>query len=226
MLHRLCLVLLLTLAPQAGQAGDITHICATGDTVTAPDSALVERACAALATALPRLAQCHLPRPEPLSILVTDAILGDHPDCMGLFDCKANLIQVLPPSALEQIFRADSPYLRISSTLLFESLIVHEVTHALVYQAMGPDSGPRAQNEFMAYAMQYDFLPDAAREKLLEGRANGGTVTLESINGLILAMAPDAFAARVWFYFSRPENGCDLFGKLIRREMVFDGVHP
>lgn len=226
MARRICLALCLLLAPVPGRAGDITRICATGDTVTAPDTALAGRTCTVLATALPRLAECHLPRAKPLSVLVTDALLGDHPDCMGVFDCKAEQIEVLPPAALSGLISAGSPYRRISPMLLFESLIVHEATHALIYQVMGPESGPRAQNEFMAYAMQYDFLPDAARARLLEGRENGSAVTLRSLSGSVLAMAPDAFAARAWYYFSIPGNGCELFRRFVSRELRLEGPHP
>ncbi len=202
-------------------------ICPGGDRVIAPDPGLATRVCDTLTLALPQLAACHLPHDRPLTVEVTDALRGPHPDCMGVYDCQADRIAVLPPATLATLFAPDATYARIDPALLFDSVVVHEATHALIYHRMGPNSGPGAQNEYMAYAMQYAFLPDAARDRLLAGNMTDGAVTLDSMNGVILAMSPPHFAARVWQHFSAPGNGCALFQRLVSGQVRFgDGPHP
>jgi hypothetical protein len=40
-------------------------------------------------------------------------------------------------------------------------------------------------------------------------------------------MSPDAFAARVWTHFSQPENGCEMFRRILSLEIeIGAGPHP
>jgi len=195
------------------------HACDKGQTqVTGADPDLAGHVCTVVERALEQLAQCHLAQKDPLSIKIVDGFSDDMPGCVGIFDCANDRIEILKPDAMGSTLEDNRRFSRLPLMSLFDSVVAHEMTHALVYQNLGEDSGSWAQNEYMAYAMQMAFLSPEDRALFMQGFTTDRPGSLGGINILIMLMAPDAFAAEVWLHFSAKGNGCDFMGQLLSGE--------
>ncbi|MBU3260230.1 hypothetical protein KPG71_09425 [Roseovarius sp. PS-C2] len=224
---RLWLAVTLLFLSVAPARPDTVLTCAGGDiTVTAPTADSAQHVCDVARIARPQLQACHLPQTAPLRITVTDTLPPQHDRCLGLYDCREDVIGVLDTDALRQRVPPSSAFARLPPDILHDSLIVHEMTHALIFQKLGQDSGGLAANEYMAYAMQVEFLPEAMRQRFLATRSHTQPVTDDSINDLILKMAPDFFAIFAWQHFRQPDHGCALFDRLLTGSDPFQKPEP
>lgn len=196
------------------------HACNSGNAVIhAADPELSEHICKVVDRAATQLAQCHLPLKAPLTIRLVDGFDGDRVGCVGIFDCSDEHIEILKPDVMSGALADNRRFSRLPLMSLFDSVIAHEMTHALVFQNLGIDSGSWAQNEYMAYAMQLAFLPPEDRALFMQGFTTERPGSLAGVNVLLMLLAPDAFAAEVWLHFSAKGNGCDFMGKLLSGEI-------
>ncbi|MDP5366115.1 MAG: hypothetical protein NWT12_07465 [Paracoccaceae bacterium] len=203
------------------------HACENAQTqVTGADPDLAGHVCKVVDRALEQLAQCHLAQKDPLTINIVDGFSDDRPGCVGIFDCANDRIEILQPEVMGKSLEDNRRFSRLPLMSLFDSVVAHELTHALVYQNLGEDSGSWAQNEYMAYAMQMAFLSSEDRALFMQGFTTDRPGSLAGINILIMLMAPDAFAAEVWLHFSAKGNGCDFMGQLLSGEKAIGRVSP
>ncbi len=195
---------------------------AAGITVEAESTALTERACDAAASALEMLQPCGLNVPPGLQISVVDALETPHTACLADYDCDLNRIRVLSPAALEPLAETGSAFSIIPQDVLFDSLVAHEMAHALLEEASAPEELPMLSHEFIAYSTQIASMPDIHRERFLATDAasvDGPTETL--VNPFILMMAPDLFAAAAYRQLSPEKDLCSWVDRLLTGEEVF-----
>lgn len=195
------------------------HSCDKGNAiVTGADPDLARHLCDVVDRAEEQLAQCHLVRKRPLTIKVVDRFAEDRPGCVGIFDCANDRIEILKPDSMLMTLEDNRRFSRLPIMSLFDSVVAHEMTHALVFQNYGEIGSNWAQNEYMAYAMQLAFLSLEDRALFMQGFTTDRPGSLAGVNILVMLMAPDAFAAQVWLHFSQKDNGCDFMGKLLSGE--------
>lgn len=72
--------------------------------------------------------------------------------------------------------------------------------------------------------MQFEALPADLRETLVASFRTDEEITLAELNGFILAMAPNRFAARAWLHFDHPENGCGFVEQILDGTVQFGHV--
>ena len=203
------------------------HACENGQAqVTAADPDLAGHVCTVVDRALDQLAQCHLSQKAPLTINIVDGFKDDRPGCVGIFDCANNRIEILKPEVMGKSLEDNRRFSRLPLMSLFDSVVAHEMTHALLDQNLGEDSGNWTENEYMAYAMQMAFLSSEDRALFMQGFTTDRPGSLAGINILIMLLAPDAFAAEVWLHFSAKGNGCNFIGQLLSGEKAIGSVSP
>ncbi len=181
--------------------------------------------CEATAIATDQLASCNLYVPDQITIEVTQSLPGN---CYGLYHCEEDLIQLLPVSAYETYLDANpaSPFGHLSPQVFFDSILRHELAHAAMNRTPCPFDGCPASQEFVAYTMQIYFLPDADRTRfetrLGEAGAPDRPITRDSLNAMILMMAPEIFIENAYRYFARLEEPCALIGEIARGDVLLD----
>ena len=190
--------------------------------VEAESAALRDRVCARVEASRPLLSACGLEQSRPITLHVVREIATDllGPSCLGSYACDEEEIRVLHPEALPQAVGADNPWARLSVDELFDSLVTHELAHALFAQSAQSGRTPAfVDQEYVAYAMQMASLEEAARARLLKAHPGPQTVDGLELNGIVALAAPTLFAAKAWRHFAQAENGCAFVGRLVRGEI-------
>ena len=119
-----------------------------------------------------------------------------------------------------------SPLAAIPPEEVFESLVAHEMTHVFVAGMAPAGQINRSGQEYMAYAMQLQALPDASRQAITGAFNIRRPVETDALGDTIMDVAPMVFAARVWAHFSDQGNGCAFFADLIARRVVLPAMRP
>ncbi|WP_135501545.1 hypothetical protein [Roseovarius aestuariivivens] len=189
--------------------------------VTTDDPELHDRTCAVASAALPRFEACHLKQYHPVNFHFNDAILPSNRICLGLYHAGTNQVELLTPEAFGEAHLQSEFCEGLSEDAHFDSIIVHELTHALLDQVPGGTSRYFVDQEYIAYAMQLDLLPEAERATMLSGTELAKAPGLERFNELVLMFSPYTFAVSAWQHFSEPGNGCDFVGQIVRKEQTF-----
>ena len=186
--------------------------------VDSSDNVLAQHICHVAEQARDQLNSCHLFQAEPILIEITEQPRLNHFDCLGVFRCDVSVVEVIEPSRIPEVLIEGDPLLMISENLVFDSVIVHELTHAFAHQTLTTRSGSVAQDEYLAYAMQFEFMPEEARAILLGARPITIDVTIEALNEMTLMFAPTVFGLRAWTHFNYENNGCGFF------QLILDGT--
>ena len=186
--------------------------------VETSDPDLVERVCAEAVAAVERLAACHIPQRFAITLQVVDRIIHADETCLGLFIPGEKVLQITSPDQFSEGIGPDNILSQIPTLELFDSLIVHELTHALVDQQPYDGTQCLENQEYIAYAMQMEALSSASRKILIDAAGGEIEVTGERLNAFIALAAPTKFAAWSWMHFSAPQNGCEFVRKLISGE--------
>jgi Family of unknown function (DUF6639) len=189
--------------------------------VDSSDNALAQHICQVAEQARDQLNACHLFQAEPVQIKITEQPRLNHFDCLGVFRCEDSVVEVIRPSRIPEVLVEDDPLILISENIVFDSVIVHELTHAFAHQTLTTRSGSVAQDEYLAYAMQFEFMPEDARNVMLETRSIATDVTLDSLNEMILMFAPTLFGLRAWTHFNYENNGCEFFQLILDDKVNF-----
>lgn len=198
------------------------YTCANPDIrVEAPDEATAGQVCDSSEKALLQLAACHLPLREQVTIAVVEKVR--HPadyDCFAFADCTTENIEVTDPRIIPEITLKDGIYQKIPVGYLFDSLIVHELTHLLIHQSH-QDRISETDHEYMAYAMQLQSLPPASRQVFLDQIDPADPIDPARINSFLMMSNPTLFAGLAWAHFSAPENGCAHFERIMNGDATF-----
>ena len=109
-----------------------------------------------------------------------------------------------PQSVLKLIPRAE----------FHQSLLVHEITHAIVHQNLSV-LPCHAVHEYISAVVQLDTLSESSRRIYLDAFAGNSDYTTEMFNDIVLAMDPSRYAAAAYRHFQKPENGCPFLRRLL-----------
>ncbi len=188
--------------------------------VQTENSELHQRVCKVVMTALPRLESCNLRLHRPIVIGFNDEISPSSIDCFGIYHTGKNQIELLTPEAFHSAHLKSDYCSGIPETDHFESIVVHELTHALLDQVPGGTTDYAVDQEYIAYAMQLEMMQKPVRDQFLSDIGLSTPIAAERINEFVLMFSPSVFAASSWLHFSSSENGCDLVGEIIRGEQT------
>lgn len=185
--------------------------------VEAPEP-LAQRICQVASDALPRFSACGLELGAPVTFSISQD-LG--PGCAGYFHCGTREIELLHPEVIASTEIEDSLFKPLDPYLFFDSIVVHELVHAAQDGAPCPFETCQASSEFLAYALQLDWLGPEARAAM--GVTLPETpITMEEINIFVALFAPHIFASKSWAFLQQQPDSCAFTGQVARGEVIFD----
>lgn len=213
--------IVLTLWAQSAAA--VVVPCAN-DVVTAEaaDPALAAQICSASDAALDHFQSCALPALDPVRIT---AVTGFERNCVGLYHCGEDWIEVLAPDELEQKRDEFGIFGHIPVARFFDSIVLHEMSHALYFQSPCPVADCVATTEYFAYTQQIDALSEVDFAPIA-AQALDMPVRADVINAFILYMAPDKFALEAWVHLSARPDRCAQWRQVLAGEIYFDKPVP
>ena len=190
--------------------------------VTGDDPIVLERTCHVAALGRSKLAACNVLLNRPIEIRVLERIKPASGECLGIYHCGEDTIDVLSPSAMSSAREPESAFAAISDDVYWESVIVHELTHAAYDVVPCPFSDCVATSEYVSYAMQVWTLPEAERPHFGKGIELRTKPTWDAISPLILFMAPNRFAVLSWLHFQARPDPCSYMQSIMDGNMYFD----
>ena len=194
-------------------------------TVSAPGPALADRTCRAATRAVRLLAQCGVKLQHPQRIEVKEAIPGSS-DCLGVYHCGKNRIELLSPAAIEQMRSGDGAFHALPSDIYFDSVVAHELAHAAYDAVPCPYPDCLLTSDYVAYAMQVHSLPPAARKLFETDLSMENKISRYELSVVGLLMSPRSFARKAWVHFSQREDGCAYVGEMMRANFYLDTERP
>lgn len=205
-------------------ADDPRTACAAADLVVEGGrDAARQRVCAVAAREVPELAACNVTVPSGLTLRIEDDL---PPDCVAVFHCGDGLIRLLPPEVMAQRRERDGAFAGVPDGAYFDSVVVHELTHAAYDSVRCPFSDCVASTEYAAYAMQVRSLPPDARAAFEAASDYDHKVVRDELSAVYYALAPDRFAQKAWLHFSqREEAGCTFIGRIMAGAVFLDREH-
>lgn len=176
--------------------------------------------CAAAARADTLFGRCQVPQiSRPLKIEVVETIKDG---CVALYHCDDDVIRVLPPDPMQARRDADGAFAHLGIESYFTSVIVHELAHAANADMPCPYESCVVADEYVAYALQIMSLPPEDQTAFVDRSNLDGPVLAEELSAVILFMAPDLFAQKVWAHLQQQDSPCDYIGALSRGRLTLD----
>ncbi len=191
--------------------------------ITGGEPALEQHVCDVVGAALPELASCNLPLTAPLSIEVIDDLPGD---CVGMYHCGEERIEILSLDDTAAVRSADSPLRDLDDAAFHDSVIVHELAHALHDQVPCPLESCIVSAEYVAYTMQVRSLTPDAIAAFEERGGIEGRVSRDDLTLMMLFMAPHRFSATAWAHFTQRPDGCAYIGQIMSGAILLDSERP
>lgn len=177
-------------------------------------------ACEAAERALEILDQCAVPlSPGSLQIDIVQTLQAG---CVGIFHCGQGRIEVLAPDRMTPVRDPDGTFAFLPSDEYFQSVIVHEMTHATTENIPCPFDACPVSAEYIAYAVQIMSIKTDARLILYRHLDTERAVSREDFSLVLLLMAPNVFARKVGAHFSQLEDPCRFLRDLALGGVVLD----
>lgn len=218
-------VLLAALAPHAAAQSDDLICPGTQLTIVGADPAVAADLCGLAERTVAALGACHLVQSRPITIEVVEGIEHPFGTCLAAFDCDYDRVRLVIRDEYSGLIEADDPYAALPSAVLVETLLTHELTHALIWQTTDGGPVPLVDHEYIAAAMELEQMDPRWREAVLADAGLNGPA-LGRINIWIYRLEPRRFTANAWLHFHQPEAGCALIGELLAGTRSFDTLPP
>ncbi|MBY6199853.1 hypothetical protein KUV65_00630 [Maritalea mobilis] len=185
------------------------------------------RICAIVAATQRQFDQCGgLTIPEDIEIAINPD-LGLN--CVGLYHCGEHRIELLPPDTYnnDTAMSATGEFSMITPGAYFESVLRHELAHAAMDDLMEcPLPNCLVGQEYVAYALQIEFLPASDRDAFLATQPEvARPISRDELHPMILFMAPGLFARKAWLHFRDRPDPCGFLGQVARGEVLLDYEH-
>jgi hypothetical protein len=114
-----------------------------------------------------------------------------------------------------------SAFARLDPKAAYHSIIVHEMTHAMVSSLKRGPKLPRAAHEYLASVVQIQSMEPEDRKRFLGETRREVVNDIRHFNEIFYYLRPDEFAALAFEHFGQPENGCAFIQRVLRREVEF-----
>lgn len=202
--------------------GDELQICEGGNfSVDAPNTEIGLEICGYLVEAVGKMSACGLTQTKPISVEVVPGLSHPIGTCLAYYDCDLDVIKVSNPAEFDQYLATDEPYSVLPTAVLLRSLLTHELAHALTVQTAGEAQIDIVDQEYIAAALEMEFLDPEWREMLLDA----APVSLPPKEGLIdkwiYGLEPRKFATNAWQHFDAQKDGCNLISLIATGRLSF-----
>ncbi|MCK8462458.1 hypothetical protein MUY35_01175 [Aliiroseovarius sp. S1339] len=192
--------------------------------VTGGDATLRARTCKVASGARMFLESCGvaLRRTVEIEIQIVKTFDEQYTSCLGLYHCGENRIEILSPQGMSFARNKEGAFKLISDDAYWDSILVHELTHAAYDKVECPFFNCIVTSEYASFAMQVLSLPKDQRSLF------GQTVTLrskpsdDSISETMLFLSPSHFATLVWLHFQDRNDPCEYMQQIMAGQVFFD----
>ena len=192
----------------------------TNISINTRNAAFAELTCEAVDKANALFAQCNVP---PVTAPLKIEIVEDIPDgCVALYHCGERWIEILEPPLLEARRVPGDAFAFLKNEDYYQSVIAHELAHVAFDDVPCPYDVCMAGNEYVAYAMQVMSLSPAAQDEFVSGSDLARRVSRDELSVIMLFMAPDRFAQKVWAHLSQQEDPCAFIGQIMDGSVLLD----
>jgi len=214
------LLALATIALPVCVSADNALCPGTGITVKTDDLFLAELTCDAAEQALILFENCNIPPiKDPLHIEIVDSL---DPGCVGQYHCGAGTIEVLAPHIVKELHAPESPFAFLPDAAYFQSIVVHELTHAAIADLSCPFDACVVAQEYLAYTMQIMSLAPAHQAAYSADMELDRHISRDELSIAILFMAPQVFAQKAWVHLSQREDPCAFVGQIVDGTVLLD----
>ena len=190
--------------------------------VSGGDADARDRACQVASEARGSLAACNVTINSGVKIDIVETLETAAADCLGLYHCGEDRIEILSPKAMSTMRDKEGVFELIEDAPYWNSVLVHELTHAAYDAVECPFTSCIATSEYAAYVMQVRSLPEDQRTLF------GKTVNLktkpgfEAISSMMLFLSPSHFAKIAWLHFQGLDDPCGYMGFVMNGQIIFD----
>ncbi|MHA6324247.1 DUF6639 family protein [Roseivivax sp. CAU 1753] len=192
--------------------------------VSGASPSLRAKVCTAAEQALALFGECGLTVQDPVEIMLTRQI-NPH-GCFGLFHCGEGLIELHVPETMAALRKPDSAFAHVPIARFFDSIVVHELTHALYDVVPCPVAHCMATAEYLAYSYQIESLSPEDRAPFEAPDILETTVPRDFINAFIVLMSPDRFAVSAWAHLNQRDDQCAWRQGIMSGTILFDREVP
>lgn len=179
--------------------------------------------CILASRAATRLAECNVVVTRPVLFELKDEM----PDgCIGLYHCGEDRIELPAPEILQGIRQPDSSLSHLPLMVFFESVLAHELGHQAFDNLPCPFESCLIASEYVAYNMQIMSIPSeylAGFEAKLDMDTK---VPRDSLNRMLLFMAPDTFMRRAWVHLNQRPDACAFINDVMKGRIRMENPHP
>ncbi|MCB1514436.1 MAG: hypothetical protein H6876_05000 [Hyphomicrobiaceae bacterium] len=221
-LRRACLALGIVALAAADASADEMQCPGAPTSVISPTKDLAARICAAAIWAEAFFVRCGLVQERTLSIDVVDRLT--HPlglPVIATFDATKWKIQISTYEAVQSIILPGSVYRMLPPRDVYDSLVVHEVAHAIFREHVHDLNIPVSAHEYVAYAIQIASLPPEARDTFLLGFPRQTPSGFGIFNEVYLAMGPLRFGANAYRHLFKDNMSCQTIRRIAAGEADF-----
>ncbi|MGI9394403.1 MAG: hypothetical protein ACR2OY_07135 [Boseongicola sp.] len=184
------------------------------------DREFAELACEVVDEAEELFAKCgELGFPDRLNIRIVPELPQD---CVAMYHCGKSAIDVLAPPFMTAKRDPEGAFAFLSLREYFRSVLVHELAHAATDAVECPIQSCVASDEYVAYALQVMSMSRAAQHEFAARSGFERRVSRDELSQIILLMAPNLFAQKVWAHLSQRDDQCGFIGQLADRTVVLD----
>ena len=205
----------------ASAESNALHQCGVPKITVAADDANTARTVCTLASETDtRLLSLGLQLSEPIQIEITSALEAPQDVCVALYNPQRKKIQVLPLECLGDQHGRAITFPGMDAETYFESLIIHEMVHAYIDQTpKGPFLTTLAQ-EYLAYAIQIDALPESIRDVVIAKAAIEELVNFRDIRKSTLDQSPVRFSVLSWLHFKEAGGDAVMVNRVVEDRVL------
>lgn len=189
--------------------------------VNVPNAEVQDLICDGADRAIEILSGCGIGPRESLEMHVRKEVrhpLGD--ELLAFFDTSNERILISEIEVMASLVQG-TPYAQLPLREFFQSVVSHEVVHAVLHHHYRRRPPNRATVEYPAYAIQIASLSIPARDLFLQTVRKRGDIANARLNDIILAADPFLFAARAYAHFDAFPGGCQHIRAIIRGRPTF-----
>ena len=196
--------------------------CASGLVeVEADDAGTVGLVCKAVDEVLTFLGNCGMQLQRPFAVEIIEELPQDKtPHYLGYYDHEAKRVVVLDFDLCSASDRSGGSFQLPMSLGLYRSLLIHEITHAVIAQHWSGLGRRRVGHEYAAYAIQLATMGERLRSRILARFPHDVPVDDVELSELYLDLSPSDFAVKAYLHFGMPVNGCGYLRRLLRGEQT------
>ncbi len=167
-------------------------------------------------------ARCGIAQARQLTLEIVNRVT--HPlgiPIIALFDASRWRIQISTYAVTQGLILPRSVYRQLPMRDVYDSLIVHEVTHAIFREHVGRRRLPVAAHEYVAYAIQVASMPAETRDVFLSSFPAQTPKNFAPFNEIYLGMSPLRFAANAYRHLFQNDLYCETIQQIASGNVDF-----